>query len=151
MARVATMARPQLTTLDTTIEERLTLESFEVSIAPESALPAELSDATQDKFDLRDFIGAVSEKLIARSQEDSGREYNCVVAAILLILAVTDSCARIAFDPKPFISTFEATVDKLINVRKELLKKTENMEKSMRSAEKEFSSKMVQLNSNFEV
>ena len=56
-----------------------------------------------------------------------------------------------AFDPKPFIWTFEATVDKLINVRKDLQKKTENMEQSVRSAEKEFSRKMVQLNSNFEV
>ena len=56
-----------------------------------------------------------------------------------------------AFDPKPFIWTFEAAVDKLINVRKELQKKTENMEQSVRVAEKEFSSKMVQLNSNFEV
>ena len=56
-----------------------------------------------------------------------------------------------AFDPIPFIWTFETAVDKLINVRKELQKKTENMEQSVRYAEKEFSSKMVQLNSNFEV
>ena len=42
---IATMVRPQLTSLDPTIEERLTLESFEVIIALESAVPQKLSRA----------------------------------------------------------------------------------------------------------
>ena len=67
------MARPQLTSLDPTIEERLTLESFEVII---SAVPQKLSRTSQDEFDLREFIGAVSEGLITRSQEDPGRKYH---------------------------------------------------------------------------
>ena len=70
------MARPQLTSLDPTIEERLTLESFEVIMALEGAVPRKLSRTTQDKFDLREFIGAVSEGRITRSQEVPGRKYH---------------------------------------------------------------------------
>jgi len=76
---IATMAHPQLTTLDLVIEEQLTIESFEVIVALENAVPRKLSNATQDKFDLREFIGAVSERLITRSQEDPGRKYYRVV------------------------------------------------------------------------
>ena len=70
---IATMARPQLTSLDPTTEERLTLESLLWPLALESANLAVL-----DKFDL--LIGAVSEGLITRSPGDPGREYHCVVA-----------------------------------------------------------------------
>lgn len=63
------------------------------------------------------------------------------------------SCStnRIAFDPKPFIRTFEAAVDKLIAVRKDVQAKTEQMEKSVRVAEREYSKKMADLNRGFEV
>ena len=40
---IVTMTRPQLTALDPTIEERLTLESFEVIMALESAVLRKLS------------------------------------------------------------------------------------------------------------
>ena len=73
---IATMARSQLTTLDPLVEERLTLETFEVFLALENAVLRKLSSATQDKFDLREFIGAVSENLITQSQEDPGRKYH---------------------------------------------------------------------------
>ena len=56
-----------------------------------------------------------------------------------------------AFDPKPFISTFEAAVDRLIALRKEVQAKTEQMEKSVRLAEREYSKKMSDLNRGFEV
>jgi hypothetical protein len=56
-----------------------------------------------------------------------------------------------AFDPKPFISTFEAAVDRLIALRKENQAKTEQMEKSVRVAEREYSKKMSDLNRGFEV
>lgn len=58
---------------------------------------------------------------------------------------------RRAFDPKPFIRSFEAAVDKLIAVRKDVQMKTEQMEKSVRVAEREYSKKMVELNNGFEV
>lgn len=57
----------------------------------------------------------------------------------------------LAFDPKPFIRTFEAAVDKLIAVRKDVQAKTEQMEKSVRVAERDYSKKMVELNRGFEV
>lgn len=56
-----------------------------------------------------------------------------------------------AFDPKPFIKTFEAAVDKLIAVRRDVQTKTEQMEKSVRVAEREYSKKMADLNRGFEV
>ena len=56
-----------------------------------------------------------------------------------------------AFDPKPFIRTFEAAVDKLIAVRKDVQAKSEQMEKSVRVAERDYSKKMAELNRGFEV
>ncbi len=51
----------------------------------------------------------------------------------------------------PFIKTFEAAVDKLIAVRKDVQAKTEQMEKSVRVSEREYSKKMAELNRGFEV
>lgn len=56
-----------------------------------------------------------------------------------------------AFDPQPFIRTFEAAVDKLIAVRKDVQTRTEQMEKSVRVAEREYSKRMAELNRGFEV
>ena len=56
-----------------------------------------------------------------------------------------------AFDPKPFIRTFEAAVDKLIAIRKDVQTKTEQMEKSVRVAEREYSKKMAALSKEFDV
>jgi hypothetical protein len=56
-----------------------------------------------------------------------------------------------AFDPKPFIANFEAAVDKLITLRKDIQAKSEQMEKSVRVAEREYSKKMADLNRRFEV
>ncbi|KAG2013827.1 exocyst complex component protein [Coprinopsis cinerea AmutBmut pab1-1] len=81
----------------------------------------------QGKFDVTEFVGAVAERLIAQSKADSG-----------------------PFDPKPFIRTFEATVDRLMAIRKEVDKKTEQMEKSVRVAEREYSKKMAELSKGFE-
>ena len=47
--------------------------------------------------------------------------------------------------------TFEAAVDKLITMRKDVQAKTEQMEKSVRVAEREYSKKMTELNRSFEV
>lgn len=56
-----------------------------------------------------------------------------------------------AFDPKPFIRSFEEAVDRLISVRKEIQTKTEQMEKSVRLSEREYSKKMTDLTKGFEV
>lgn len=59
--------------------------------------------------------------------------------------------APAAFDPRPFIQSFEAAVDRLIAVRKDVQTKTEQMEKSVRVAEREYSKKMAELTQGFEV
>ncbi|KAG6868166.1 hypothetical protein C0993_006834 [Termitomyces sp. T159_Od127] len=79
------------------------------------------------KFDVTDFVGSISEKLITQSRTGNG-----------------------PFDPKPFIQTFEAAIDRLIAVRKEVQVKAEQMEKSVRVSEREYSKKMVDLNRGFE-
>ncbi|KAG1806615.1 exocyst complex component Sec10-like protein [Suillus plorans] len=95
--------------LDSATEEQLRLNNFE------------------GKFDVKEFVGSISERLITQSKASSG-----------------------PFDPKPFIRTFEAVVDKLISVRKDVQAKTEQMEKSVRVAEREYSKKMADLNRGFE-
>ncbi|KAJ7228478.1 exocyst complex protein [Mycena pura] len=101
--------RPTIPTLDPSVEEHLHLSAFKA------------------KFDVTEFVGNVSEKLIAQSKKSAG-----------------------PFDPKPFIDTFEAAVDKLIAVRKDVQSKTEQMEKSVRISEREYSKKMADLNREFE-
>lgn len=56
-----------------------------------------------------------------------------------------------AFDPKPFLRSFEAAVDKLIAVRKDVQAQTERMEKTVRVSEREYSKKMTDLTRGFEV
>ena len=60
-------------------------------------------------------------------------------------------CDTLAFDPKPFIQSFEAAVDQLLAVRKNVQAKTEQMEKGVKVAEREYSKKMAELNRGFEV
>ncbi|KAH9965993.1 exocyst complex component Sec10 [Russula dissimulans] len=97
------------TNLDATTGDALRLQTF------------------QGKFDVKDFVGAFSERLIAQSKADPG-----------------------PFNPKPFIGTFEAAVDRLIALRKDVQAKTEQMEKSVRVAEREYSKKMSDLDRGFE-
>ncbi|THH12213.1 hypothetical protein EW145_g135 [Phellinidium pouzarii] len=100
---------PKFNELDASVQEQLDHRTF------------------QGKFDVKDFIGAVSEKLIANSEFDSG-----------------------PFNPVPFIRTFEGAVDKLIALRKDVQAKSEQMEKSVKVAEREYSRKMSDLNKGFE-
>ncbi|KAF8631594.1 hypothetical protein AX15_002342 [Amanita polypyramis BW_CC] len=79
------------------------------------------------KFDVPSFIGSISEKLIARSKADNG-----------------------PFDPKPFLAIFETAVDRLIAARREVQTKTDQLEKSVRVSEREYSKKMADLNRSFE-
>ncbi|KAB5594612.1 Exocyst complex component sec10 [Ceratobasidium theobromae] len=81
----------------------------------------------QDQFDIKEFVSSMSENLIAQSSQEPG-----------------------PFDPRPFIRNFEAAVDKLLVIRKDIQKKTEMLEKSVKNAEDEYGQKMVDLNSGFE-
>ncbi|ELU37755.1 exocyst complex protein [Rhizoctonia solani AG-1 IA] len=80
-----------------------------------------------DQFDIKEFVSSISENLIQQSNQEPG-----------------------PFDPRPFIRNFEAAVDKLLTIRKDIQKKTEMLEKSVKSAEEEYNQKMVELNSGFE-
>ncbi|KAL5507953.1 SEC10 [Sanghuangporus vaninii] len=102
-------ATPSFEELDTSVREQLDLKTFE------------------GKFEVKDFVGSVSEKLISNSKSSSG-----------------------PFNPVPFIRTFEACVDKLIALRKDIQAKSEQMEKSVKIAEREYSRKMSDLNKGFE-
>jgi hypothetical protein len=73
------------------------------------------------------------------------------VRCVLFLAFVRKLMQRPAFDPKPFITSFEAAVDKLISIRKDVQAKTEQMEKSVRVSEREYSKKMVELTKGFEV
>ncbi|KAG8741295.1 Exocyst complex component 5, partial [Ceratobasidium sp. 428] len=81
----------------------------------------------EEQFDIKEFVSSVSENLIAQSNQEPG-----------------------PFDPRPFIRNFEAAVDKLLVIRKDIQKKTEMLEQSVKNAEKDYSDKMVNLNSGFE-
>ncbi|KAH7343989.1 exocyst complex component Sec10 [Rhizoctonia solani] len=81
----------------------------------------------EDQFDIKEFISSISENLISQSNQEPG-----------------------PFDPRPFIRNFESAVDKLLVIRKDIQKKTEMLEKSVKSAEEEYNQKMVDLNSGFE-
>jgi len=74
-----------------------------------------------------------------------------IVLLVLFLSILITTPLNPAFDPQPFIRTFEAAVDKLIAVRKEVQAKTEQMEKSVRVSEREYSKKMDELNRGFEV
>ncbi|GAB1523618.1 Exocyst complex component 5 [Rhizoctonia solani] len=78
----------------------------------------------EDQFDIKEFVSSISENLIQQSNQEPG-----------------------PFDPRPFIRNFEAAVDKLLTIRKDIQKKTEMLEKSVKSAEEEYNQKMVELNS----
>jgi len=94
----------------------------------DSSVKEHLDIATfQRKFDVKDFIGSISDKLISESKSISG-----------------------PFDPQPFIRTFEGAVDKLIAIRKDVQSKSEQMERSVKVAEREYSKKMSDLNKGFE-
>ena len=94
---------------DSSLEELLTITTFE------------------GKFDVKDFISSVSEKLITQSKAEAG-----------------------PFDPKPFIRAFESAVDRLIDIWKDLQKWTDVLEKSVKPAERAYSKKMTGLNGGFE-
>lgn len=139
----ATMQQLDRIELDPAVEGELTLGTFQVGTSV--LFPALAHCLPQGKFDVKDFVGSVSERLIAQSKTSSGRasdlpsRFRCMTRF------------SAAFDPKPFIRTFEAAVDRLIAIRKDVQTKTEQLEKSVRVSEREYSKKMAELNKGFEV
>ncbi|KAF8515003.1 exocyst complex protein [Gautieria morchelliformis] len=95
--------------LDPSVEEVLNISTFE------------------DKFDVKDFVSSISERLISHSKAEPG-----------------------PFEPRPFIRTFESAVDRLIEIRKNLQRETDTLEKSVKQAERDYSKNITELNGGFE-
>ena len=146
--RVASTFPPDYA-LDAGVREQLQLKTFEV-LSNYLVLVVSLSNiygVLQGKFEVKDLVGSVSEKLIAQSKAEPGRAYSVSVHNAKGLMVSN----RTAFDPKPFIRTFEAAVDNLIAIRKDVQAKTEKQEKSVQVTEREYSKKMIELNKGFEV
>jgi hypothetical protein len=57
----------------------------------------------------------------------------------------------LAFDPRPFIATFESAIESLHPLRGQVASRTTEVESDVLSAEKGYSSKLTELRENFEV
>lgn len=66
--------QPDLIELDPAVEGQLTLNTFQVRASVLSLYLA--YSFAQGKFDVKDFVGSVSEKLITQSKTSSGRACN---------------------------------------------------------------------------
>lgn len=103
----------------------------------------------QENFDIQEFVTSISERLIAESKDDPGRTY-----LLLCVIFQSDQPIFIvitAFDPNPFIRTFESAVDTLLTIRKDVQTRTETMEARVKVEERDYSKKLTELNSGFEV
>lgn len=65
------MQQPDRIELDPAVEGQLTLDTFQVRAIARFPDPAHC--LPQGKFDVKDFVGSVSERLIAQSKASSGR------------------------------------------------------------------------------
>lgn len=83
-------------------------------------------DTFQQGFNSKDFLAGLSEKLIARSKADPG-----------------------PFNPRPFIRTFESSVDALLNLRSQLTSQITSLSSSVRVSESAYTSKLHDLSSHF--
>ncbi|PWN33920.1 exocyst complex component Sec10 [Meira miltonrushii] len=80
----------------------------------------------QQGFNSKDFLAGLSEKLIARSKADPG-----------------------PFNPRPFIRTFESSVDSLLSLRSQLTTQITSLSSSVRVSESAYTSKLHDLSSHF--
>lgn len=80
----------------------------------------------KDNFNTRDFLSALSERQIALSRADPG-----------------------PFNPKPFTRTFEAAVQSLQTLRKDLQREQSTLGSSVQVAQSAYSSKLHELASHF--
>ena len=136
---------PLFKDLDPSVQEQLDLKTFQVGT---SVAMAHLHANTINRESSR------SRTSLARYQRSLFHLHKqvqsvCRFACSHFIPTLTR--ARTAFNPVPFIRTFEATVDRLLALRKDVQIKTEQTEKSVRVAEREYSRKMSDLNKGFEV
>ncbi|ORX34489.1 exocyst complex component Sec10-domain-containing protein [Kockovaella imperatae] len=103
------MASPLRPKADPVIEKALQLSTFESNYSTE------------------DFIGTLSENVVAESKASSG-----------------------PFDPRPFISVFSPALDSLLSLRQQVAERTRKMESDVRRAEREYGKRLRELDGGFE-
>ncbi|XAO27932.1 hypothetical protein I312_106799 [Cryptococcus bacillisporus CA1280] len=81
----------------------------------------------ENNYSTEEFIGALSEKLIAESKANPG-----------------------PFNPTPFLQTFSPALDTLLELRRQVAEKTKKMETDVRRAEREYGKRLRELDGGFE-
>lgn len=95
--------------------------------AEQASTPAQTAD-TQSNYSTEDFIGTLSEKIIAESKATPG-----------------------PFNPTPFLETFSPALDSLLSLRQQVAERTKKMESDVRRAEREYGKRLRELDGGFEV
>ncbi|KAL7418599.1 Exocyst complex component 5 [Cryptotrichosporon argae] len=81
----------------------------------------------EDRYSTEDFVGSLSEKLIAESKADPG-----------------------PYNPTPFMRTFSPALDALLALRQQVAERTKRMETEVRRSEREYGRRLRELDSGFE-
>ncbi|OWZ69775.1 hypothetical protein AYX14_04824 [Cryptococcus neoformans] len=81
----------------------------------------------ESNYSTEEFIGTLSEKLIAESKANPG-----------------------PFNPTPFLQTFSPALDTLLELRKQVTENTKKMETDVRRAEREYGKRLRELDGGFE-
>ncbi|EAL20998.1 hypothetical protein CNBD5990 [Cryptococcus deneoformans B-3501A] len=81
----------------------------------------------ESNYSTEEFIGTLSEKLIAESKANPG-----------------------PFNPTPFLQTFSPALDTLLELRKQVTERTKKMETDVRRAEREYGKRLRELDGGFE-
>lgn len=82
----------------------------------------------ESNYSIEDFIGTLSEKVVAESKSNPG-----------------------PFDSKPFLETFSPALDSLLSLRSQVAERTKKMETEVRRAEREYGRRLRELDGGFEV
>ncbi|CBQ67730.1 related to exocyst complex 100 kDa component [Sporisorium reilianum SRZ2] len=83
-------------------------------------------DTFQNDFNTNDFIAQLTSKLVQRSKADPG-----------------------PFNPRPFIRTFEAALDQLVQIRSQVDAQSQQLSSSVHVAESAYAKKLDELSKNF--
>ncbi|KIR26251.1 exocyst complex component protein [Cryptococcus deuterogattii 99/473] len=108
--------------------KRNTTTAFTSSKPRDPAIERTLQLSTfENNYSTEEFIGTLSEKLIAESKANPG-----------------------PFNPTPFLQTFSPALDTLLELRKQVAERTKKMETDVRRAEREYGKRLRELDGGFE-
>jgi hypothetical protein len=103
----------------------------------------------QPDFNVATLVSGLTDRLIKKSREEGGGERHRFPS--LSIKQCNTLPCLLAFDPKPFVFTLESAVDSLTPLRRQVASRTKEIESDVLRAEKDHSSKLMELRENFEV